>query len=98
MKSGKTLNAITGRVRATVEVIEGEPATIHDYGIPGQAWIRGVKLMKHFGSDKALDLIDQRAERAADRGNHKAARRWRDLITAIHAIETDERLLGENMH
>jgi hypothetical protein len=98
MKSRETLDTMTGHVRATVEVIEGEPATIHDYGIPRQAWIRGVKLMKHFGSDKALGLIDQRAERAADRGDYEAARRWRELIIAIHAIEADERLLGDNVH
>ena len=56
------------------------------------------KLMKHFGSDQALVLIDERAERAADRGNYEAARRWRDLITAIHALEADERSSGDSLH
>ncbi len=86
-----------GRIRISIEEIEGEPG-LHDYGIPRQAWIRGAKLMKRFGSDKAVALIDQRAERAADRGYYEAARRWRDLITAIHAIEADERFLGDNVH
>jgi len=54
--------------------------------------------MNHFGIEHALDLIDERAERATERGDLKTARRWRDLITAIHAIERDERLPGDEMH
>jgi hypothetical protein len=80
-----------------LELIENDPG-LHDYGIPRQAWLRGVKLMEHFGAEQALDLIDQRAERAADRGDYDTARRWRDLITAIHALQEDERLAGDNVH
>lgn len=80
-----------------LEVIEGDPG-LHDYGIPAQAWRRAVNFMQHFGAEQALDIIDQRAERAANRGDYDTARRWRDLITAIHAIQEDERLPGDNMH
>jgi hypothetical protein len=97
MKSRKILDEIIGRLHVTMEVIEGEP-TIHDYGIPRQAWIHGVKLMEHFGAEQALYLIDERAERATDRGDYDSARRWRDLITAIHTIQEDERLFGERTH
>ena len=80
-----------------LEVIEGEPA-IRDYGIPRQAWIRGAKLMEAFGAERALVLIDERAERAADRGDYETARRWRSLITAIHAVQEEDRLPGDNIH
>jgi hypothetical protein len=95
--SRKRVREIRGKWLVTLEEFEGDPG-LHDYGIPRMAWIRGARLLNRFGPDKALDLIDQRAERAADRGNYKAARRWRDLITAIHAIEAEERLIGDNLH
>jgi hypothetical protein len=97
MKSRKILDDVVGGLRLTIEMYEGDP-TLHDYGIPRQSWIRGVKLMKHFGTERALELIDQRAERAADRGDYDTARRWRTLITAIHAIQEDEGLFGEKSH
>jgi hypothetical protein len=97
MKSWKILDEIIGRFRVKLEVSDADP-TLHDYGISRQTWIRGVKLMNHFGAEQALDLIDQRAERAADRRDFDTARRWRTLITAIHAIQEDERLPGENTH
>jgi hypothetical protein len=95
--SRKRAHEVLGKYLITLEEFEGDPG-LHDFGIPRMAWIRGAKLLNRFGADKALDLIDQRAERAADRRNYKAARRWRDLITAIHAIEADERLRGDNLH
>jgi hypothetical protein len=97
MKSRKIIDEVIGSFHVTLEVSEGEPG-LHDYGIPRQAWMRGVKLMKHFGADQALELIDQRAERAAERGDYDSARRWRTLITAIHAIQEDERKPGDNTH
>jgi hypothetical protein len=81
----------------TIEEFEGD-RWVHDYGIPRTAWIRAVRFLNRFGSEKALDLIDQRAEQAADRGDYETARRWRNLITAIHAIEGDERLRGDKLH
>jgi hypothetical protein len=54
--------------------------------------------MEHFGVEQALDLIDQRAERAANRGDYDTARRWRTLITAIHATQEEERLPGDETH
>jgi hypothetical protein len=97
MRVRKLLDEIIGRFRIKLELIEGD-STPHDYGISRQAWIRGVKFMNLFGAEQALDLIDQRAERAADRGDYDTARRWRTLITAIHAVQEDERLRGDNVH
>jgi hypothetical protein len=97
MKSKKILDEVIGGVRLTLETCEGG-SWLHDYGIPRQSWIRGVKFMKHFGPDQALRIIDERAGRAADRGDYDTASRWRTLITAIHALQEDERLHGERSH
>ncbi len=97
MKVRKILDEVIGSLHIKMEMIEGESQE-HDYGIPRQSWFRGVKLMKHFGAERALELIDQRAEKAADRKDFETARRWRALITAIHAIQENERVLGENSH
>jgi len=80
-----------------LDVIENDPY-LHDYGLSPQTWLRGAKLMQHFGGERALELADQRAERAADRGDYDTARRWRDLMAAIHAIQEDERLAGDKIH
>jgi hypothetical protein len=97
MKSRKITDEVVGRFRILLEQIDGNPG-VHDYGLPRMAWIRAVQFMDHYGLEKALHVIDERAERAADRGDYETARRWRNLIAAIHAIENDERLLGENVH
>lgn len=97
MKRRKILDEVVSNVRIMLELMEAD-AGIHDYGIPRQAWLRGVKFMQHFGAEQALELIDRRAERAAERGDYDTARRWRDLITAIHAVQEDERLPGDNVH
>ena len=97
MTTKKILDEVAGGLRVELEIIERDPGQ-HDYGIPRQSWIRGVKFMNHFGAERALELIDERAERAADRGDYDTARRWRTLITAIHAVQEDERLRGDNMH
>jgi hypothetical protein len=97
MKVRKVLNEKVGRLQITLEVYEGDPS-LHDYGIPRQSWLRGVSFMNHFGAERALEIIDERAERAADRGDYESARRWRTLITAIHAIQEDESLPGQRRH
>jgi hypothetical protein len=97
MKVKKILDETIGRFRIVLETSDGDH-TLHDYGIPAQSWRRGVKLLNHFGAEQALELIDQRAERAADRRDFETARRWRTLITAIHAIQEEERLPGDQVH
>lgn len=97
MKAKKILDEAIGAFRIRLESIDADQR-MHDYGIPRQAWRRGVKFMQYFGAERALDIIDQRAERAVELGNYDAARRWRDLITAIHAMQEDERLPGDNVH
>src|SRR5579863_4091228 len=97
MKSNKTLDETMGRFRVLLEVIESNPG-VHDYGLPRTAWKRAVQFMNYYGPDEALDVIDQRAERATGRGDYETARRWRTLIAAIHAIESDQHLLGDEVH
>jgi hypothetical protein len=97
MKTRRILDEPVGDFRIKLESIEND-LDVHDYGIPRQAWLRGVKFMQHFGAERALDIIDQRAERAASRGDYDTARRWRGLITAIHAVQEDEHLPGDNTH
>jgi hypothetical protein len=97
MKSKKILDEVIGKFRLTLETYESDPGT-PDYDIPRQSWIRGVKFMKLFGPEEALRIIDERAERAAERGDYDTARRWRTLITAIHAVQEDERLFGQRPH
>jgi hypothetical protein len=98
MATKKILDEAIGNARVTLEVTENHSSGLHDYGIPSQSWRRGMRFMKHFGADRALELIDQRAERAAGRGDYETSRRWRTLITAIHALQEDERLAGESTH
>ena len=96
-KTKKILDEIIGDFHVKLEVDESKPG-LHDYGIPRMAWLRGVKFINNFGADSALELIDQRAERAADRRDYDSVRRWRDLIVAIHAIQEVEHLPGESTH
>jgi hypothetical protein len=65
------------------------------YPLPRQTWLRAIKLVRHHGALRALELIDERAWKAFERGDDKTSRRWRDLIIAIHAIEEDELIPGE---
>ena len=97
MKIKKIIDDRAGGVRIKVELIEGELGA-HDYGIPRNAWIRGARLMGRFGAERALELIDERALRATERRDYDTARRWRTLITAIHAIQEDEPLPGQEIH
>ena len=80
-----------------LEIIEAEP-TLHDYGLSRETWRRAVKFLKYYGEREALEMIDQRANRAASRRDFDTARRWRTLITAIHAMQEDEHLPGDNTH
>jgi hypothetical protein len=97
MKKTRLLDEAIGNFRLKLEVMEGDPGQ-HDYGIPRQSWILGAKFVRHFGADRALQIVDERAERAAKRRDYDTARRWRTLITAIHALQEDERLHGERSH
>lgn len=97
MKIRRVLNIRGGNVRIVLEALEGDPR-FHDYGIPRSAWLRAVKFIEHFGVDHALEVIDERAFRAGDRRDFDTSRRWRELITAIHAMTEDERLFDENTH
>ena len=93
-KDNKILDETVGDVRIELDILDPEPG-LPDYGILRQSWICAVKLVTRFGAEQALVVIDERAERAADRGDYETARRWRTLITAIHAIQEDERWPGE---
>jgi hypothetical protein len=98
VKVKKILNLEEGNFRVLIEVLEGEDGGLHDYGIPRRAWLRAAQFITRFGTERALEVIDQRAERAADRGDFETSRRWRELITAIHAMQDNELLPGDEIH
>jgi hypothetical protein len=54
--------------------------------------------MKRYGSEQALELLDQRAERAFAKNDIAMCYRLRDLMVAIHAIEEDEPKLTDRVH
>lgn len=85
-----------GPVRIGVDVATGEPAP-PEYPIARTTWKRAIRLVRQFGSQRARELIDERAWRAFNRGDDDTSRRWRDLIIAIHAMEEDELLPGEHV-
>ena len=97
MATRKLLDWRDENFRVLLEVIDAGGG-LHDYGISRQAWHRAVNFIKHYGPDRALEVIDQRAERAADRRDFETSRRWRELIVAIHALQEEEQLPGDNIH
>lgn len=60
-------------------------------GLRDSAWRRGANIVHRLGVDGALLAIDARAERALLAHRIVAACRWRELMTAIHAMSEDER-------
>jgi hypothetical protein len=98
VKSKKTLIYKDQNLRITLDSIETPSGTPHDYGLSRSTWQRAARLVARHGADQALELLDQRAERAVGRRDIKTARRWRDVMAAIHAIITDEKILGDKSH
>lgn len=47
-------------------------------------------MMQRYGSDNALELMDDRADRALARSDIATCQKWRELMAVIHAIENDE--------
>lgn len=54
--------------------------------------------MLRLGSDRALELMDARADRALARGDLAMCHKWRDLMGVIHAIESDEPQPTDRVH
>ncbi|WP_256752330.1 hypothetical protein [Mesorhizobium sp. Mes31] len=79
-----------GRYDVTIESMVDSTSRLHDYGFGRETWYRGVKMMQRYGSDKALELMDDRADRALARSDIVTCQKWRDLMAVIHAIENDE--------
>ncbi len=98
VKIKRILDFVEGDFRYVMETLEDDHPAVHDYGVPRRVWARAIKFMRHFGVDRALEIIDERAMRAGDRRDFETSRRWRELITAIHAMTEEERLPGENTH
>ena len=97
MRFRRSLDEQVGSLRITIEVSAGA-ASLHNYGIPDQSWRRGARFINYFGLDRALEIVDQRAKRAADRGDYATAARWRTLITAMHAMTEEEALSADRRH
>lgn len=87
-----------GPYDVTVESTVDSVSRLHDYGFDRATWHRGVRMMRRFGSDRALELMDARADRALARNDIKSCHRWRDLMAVIHAIEEDEPQPTDRIH
>lgn len=90
--------ARVGAVKVSVELYENDESRLHDYGLTPATWRRAAKFLKVLGGDKALDLMDERAERALVRGDFDTCERWRNLMAAIHAIEEGTPLASDRVH
>ena len=96
MSEVKKLWKIRGRgLTITASELKGS-GEFTPYPLARNTWLRAIKLTKKHGTCKALQLIDERAWRAFNRGDDDTSRRWRDLIIAIHAMEQEELVPGEN--
>lgn len=82
----------------SIEMIVDNASRLHDYGLRRSAWLRGVRLMRRFGSEEALGLMESRADSALARGDLAMCHRWRDLMVVVHAIEADEPLPTDRIH
>ncbi|BAV46778.1 Long-chain-fatty-acid CoA ligase [Mesorhizobium loti] len=87
-----------GPYEVTIESVVDRESRLHDYGFEKATWHRGVRIMQRYGSDKALELMDERADRALARNDVKRCHRWRDLMAVIHAIENDEPQPTDRVH
>jgi hypothetical protein len=98
VKIKKILDVDVGGFHVVMETFEEDRAGPHDYRISRRAWVRAIEFIRRFGVEGALEVIDERAMRAGDRRDFETSRRWRELITAIHAMTEEEQLPGENTH
>jgi hypothetical protein len=92
------ITTVEGDLELSVEIWINDESRLHDYGIPRSAWFRAIRLMRKYGSEKALDELDRRAFAAFGRGNERMSYRLRDLMIAIHAMEEDEVMPNDRVH
>ncbi|MBB4438137.1 hypothetical protein E0H93_34745 [Rhizobium leguminosarum bv. viciae] len=92
------ITAVDGDLELSVEIWINDESRLHDYGIPRSAWFRGLRIMRKYGSEKALDELDRRAFAAFGRGNVRMSYRLRDLMIVIHAMEEDEVMPNDRVH
>lgn len=86
-----------GRAVVRIEMIPGEGA-VCEWDPPPRTWRRASRFVDLLGPDKALELMDERAERAMFDGRPEAALLWRDLMVAVHRMSREERLGDERDH
>ncbi|ESW86045.1 hypothetical protein X770_20855 [Mesorhizobium sp. LSJC269B00] len=79
-----------GPYDVTIDSTIDNASRLHDYGFDRATWHRGVRMMQRYGSDNALELMDDRADRALARSDIATCQKWRELMAVIHAIENDE--------
>lgn len=89
---------VVGKYDVTIESIVDDVSRLHDYGFSRSTWYRGANLMRRLGSDRALELMDAKADRALSRGDLAMCHKWRDLMAVIHAIESDEPQPTDRVH
>jgi hypothetical protein len=87
-----------GDYELSVELVINDKSRLHDYGIDRPAWTKGIRLMKRYGPEKALELLDERAIRAYARSEERLCFRLRDIMVAIHAMNEDEVQPNDRVH
>ena len=85
-------------VDLTVTIYEDDTPGFHDYGLSRPVWIRACSIMSRHGFERALSIMDAKAERAFDRGDLATCVRWRALMAAVHAIGSDDPLPCDRVH
>ncbi|NRP75118.1 hypothetical protein ILFOPFJJ_06041 [Ensifer psoraleae] len=87
-----------GDYELSVELVINDESRLHDYGIRRSAWFRGIRMMRRYGPDLALELLDERANRCYERKDIPMCYRLRDLMVAIHAMTEDEVQPNDRVH
>lgn len=65
------------------------------YPLSATQWRRAVKMIRAYGVDGSLNLMDGRAEAAVDRRDIRTAELWRDLMVAVLVMSSEKRRRGE---
>jgi hypothetical protein len=87
----RILTVFLGRTTIALDEIEADGSAREAIlqQVPPAAWRRASRLIDRYGTDGALALLDERAERCVDRRDLASAVRWRNVMAAIHAVSSE---------
>ena len=82
-------------MRVLVRAYRGGKAAPRPYPLSARQWRRAVRLLGVFGEARCLELMDERAEAALERGDLATCLAWRDLMVAVHEVCREEPGAGQ---